>query len=263
MRVGVVGRWFDPLLGLIYPAVCPVCDRRPAAPDPRPFCPPCWADLPRIRPPVCDGCGRPYPGLGPGERCAACEGPGRALSFVRAATVYRGGIRPAVQALKYGRRPALARPLGTLLAEQGRRLSPGWPGLGPAAVDPVGDLEAPILVPVPLHPARLADRGYNQAALLAETCGEVLGLPVWPEALRRARPTRPQTELDGPARRANVAGAFAVPRPGRVAGRRLVLVDDVVTTGATLTAAAQALRAAGAAAVGALVLARADQATPI
>ncbi|HSE94698.1 MAG TPA: phosphoribosyltransferase family protein, partial [Methylomirabilota bacterium] len=101
-----------------------------------------------------------------------------------------------------------------------------------------------------------AERGFNQAELLAGACGGCWGVPVWPRALRRVRPTRPQTELDGAARRANVRGAFAVPRPARVTGRRLLLVDDVLTTGATLRAAATALRTAGAATVGVLVLAQ-------
>jgi ComF family protein len=160
---------------------------------------------------------------------------------------YEGAVRAGIHALKYHGRTAVGVPLGALLAEAGgARL--------PAA--PLALLDA--IVPVPLHPARQAERGFNQAELLARACGRRWGLPVWPRALRRVRPTRPQTELDGAARRANVRGAFAVSWSAPVAGRRLLLVDDVLTTGATLGAAATALRAAGATLVGALVLARAS-----
>jgi ComF family protein len=111
-------------------------------------------------------------------------------------------------------------------------------------------------VPVPLHPARLAERGFNQAEILAAPCAAAWGRPLLTGALVRTRATQPQTDLDAAARRANVAGAFAVRRPAAVASRRLLLVDDVLTTGATAWAAARALRAGGAASVAVLVLAR-------
>jgi len=121
-----------------------------------------------------------------------------------------------------------------------------------------GRLSCPVdgIVPVPLHPARLAERGFNQAELLAAPCASHWGLPLLTRTLVRARATRPQTELDGAARRDNVAGAFRVSRPADVAGRRLLLVDDVLTTGATVAAAARVLRQHGAREVGVLVLAR-------
>jgi ComF family protein len=154
-------------------------------------------------------------------------------------------MREAIHALKFGHRPAVAAPLGRLLAEA----APG--GLPTPPAD-----WAEGLVPVPLHPARLAERGFNQAELLAAPCAARWRVPVLGRVLVRARPTRPQTDLDAEARRANVRDAFAVPRPVAVAGRRLLLIDDVLTTGATITAAAGALRAAGATAVGVLTLAR-------
>jgi ComF family protein len=109
---------------------------------------------------------------------------------------------------------------------------------------------------VPLHPARLAERGFNQAELLATPCAAYWRLPILGRALVRTRPTLPQTDLDAAARRANVRNAFRVARPAAVEGRRMLLVDDVLTTGATVGAAAQALQAAGATAVGVLTLAR-------
>jgi ComF family protein len=112
------------------------------------------------------------------------------------------------------------------------------------------------LVPVPLHPARHAERGFNQAELLAAPCATRWRLPTLARALVRVRPTLPQADLDAEARRANVRDAFEVGRPGEVRGRRVLLVDDVLTTGATAGAAARALRAAGAAEVGVLTLAR-------
>jgi ComF family protein len=190
-------------------------------------------------------CGEPFPGLGGTLPCDACRRSPPPYAFARAVAEYRDGMREAIHALKFGGRPVLATPLGRLLAEAGARALPVPPG------DWVEGL-----VPVPLHPARLAERGFNQAELLAAPCAARWRVPVLPRVLVRARPTLPQTDLDPAARRANVRDAFRVRRPAAVEGRRVVLVDDVLTTGATVGAAARALRAAGAAAVGVLTLAR-------
>ncbi|HTM21446.1 MAG TPA: phosphoribosyltransferase family protein [Kofleriaceae bacterium] len=157
---------------------------------------------------------------------------------------YGGQLAVAVRRLKFGRRTEVARALAPLLA----------PALAEAAAG------CDLIVPVPLHWRRLAARGFNQAALLLAQAGRRLELPVDRLSLRRRRATAPQTGLDARARRRNVDGAFAVAprRAGRLAGRRILLFDDVVTTGATLAAAAEALRGAGAAEVTALCVAGAE-----
>lgn len=188
-------------------------------------------------------------------RCAACDAPvGLAVVFcgpcaramvpwagpkdaVRAGWEYGGPIARAITRMKYADRPDLARPLGHALA---RRAVP---------------TRADAIVPVPLHPARLADRGFNQAALLARPLARLLHAPLAPWALERTRDTPRQAALDRADRLQNVANAFRA--SAKVAGRRLLVVDDVCTTGATLGACAEALRRSGAAEVAALVLARA------
>jgi ComF family protein len=149
-------------------------------------------------------------------------------------------VRLAVQRLKYSQERHLVDPLAALLLE--------CLAARPLAVDAV--------VPVPLDDRRARSRGYNQAALLAAPVATTLAVPLAPGWLRRTRPTRPQVGLTARDRRANVRGAFACPEPAAVAGRRLLVVDDVMTTGATLEACAEALVAAGAAGVWGIVVAR-------
>ena len=186
--------------------------------------------------------------LGP-NRCAACDAPARentAFCPACAATVerssdpqapfvYGGAMSNAITRFKYGPVPELARTLGALLAAEAR-----------------GRFDVDAVVPVPLHPSRLVERGFNQAVLLARPVARALGVPLRARALVRTRPTERQAELDRSARLRNVAGAFRARRP--IAGR-ILLVDDVRTTGATQNACAEALRAAGAPYVGCLVLA--------
>ncbi|HET7601236.1 MAG TPA: double zinc ribbon domain-containing protein [Gemmatimonadales bacterium] len=190
-----------------------------------------WRPIPD---PVCARCGEPRAGPDPCRICA--EWPA-ALARARSAVRLEGGARAAVHHLKYDGWWRLAEPMAAVMA----RLEPLLPGV--------------CLVPVPLARRRERGRGYNQSERLASALSAALGLPLRAGLLRRARETPTQTALTPDERRANVAGAFAGAAPAR--GLRIVLVDDVFTTGATLGAAAEALSAAGAASVEAVTFARA------
>ena len=176
------------------------------------------------------------------RRCAACQRRPPPFHYARAAVRYDDVAREAVHALKFGGRRALAAPLGDLLAEISL---PEAPDGGPHLV-----------VPVPLHRRRERDRGFNQAVLLARRLGDAWGIPVCLDALARTVETAPQTELTATARRANVRDAFRLRRPELVAGRHTVLVDDIFTTGSTVSACARRLREGGASTVGVLTVAR-------
>jgi len=214
-----------------------------------PVCPACWARVRPVGPPACYVCGQALPSWRTislaAERCAACRRRPPAFDRGAVACDYEGELRAIIHALKYDGRRSLARPLARLLRQAGQAVLDG----------------ADAVVPVPLHPWKRLQRGFNQSADLARG----LGVPVRP-LLFRFRATRAQAGLTPGQRRRNVAGAFIL-RPwsagaGRgaskaVAGRILVLVDDVMTTGATLDACARVLKRAGAREVRTLTLARA------
>jgi ComF family protein len=174
--------------------------------------------------------------------CGACRRRAPGFDYARSAARYEDVMREALHAFKFRGRQALAAPLGELMVEATEG------GL------PVG--VPTLVVPVPLHPRRQRERGFNQASLLARRVGRAWRVPVRDDALVRAVATPSQTELDAPARRANVRGAFRVRRPDAVAGHHVLLVDDILTTGATLSECARCLREGGAATVGALTVAR-------
>jgi ComF family protein len=226
-----MGRWLTRLLDAAFPEACRLCAPRD-----------------RAAPWVCDRCIDTSPDA-PGTVCASCglaatpASPPHRGPLVRAATAYEPDQRiaaaVAVRMLKYDGRRRLARPLARLLHRR------------------TGPLTAALLVPVPLHPRRLHRRGFNQASLLARHVAHLTGLAHAPTALVRTRETSAQTGLVRVARLANLAGAFSA-SPRLVAGRPIVLVDDVLTTGATLAACARALHAGGAREVSAIVVARRD-----
>jgi ComF family protein len=181
--------------------------------------------------------------------CPACASTAeRATSNHRgsmAAFVYGGAVARTIVRLKYERRPDLARPLGDLL----------WRAVEPHAAG----LTDAVVVPVPLHPLRLAERGFNQSALVAARVARRLGAPMRALALTRIQDTPRQATLDRERRVANVAGAFVARRPEVLRGRTVLLVDDVRTTGATLDACALAAMKGGAAGVRWAVVARAGE----
>jgi len=196
---------------------------------------------------VCDGCGAPFDyDPGSGARCAACMAKPRSFDAARAACLYDETSRDPILKLKHADRPDLA----PLFAR--------W--LSRAAAELLAEADA--IAPVPLHPLRLLRRRYNQAAEIARPLARLAGAAYLPDALVRRRPTESQGGKSGSGRRRNVAGAFQVPpaRRAQVAGRRILLVDDVMTTGATAEGCARALKAAGAARVDLAVVARVKEA---
>jgi len=226
---------------LVLPPACPVCRTRIGSP--RGLCIDCWGKVRFLERPWCERLGTPLPvDLGPGILSAAAIANPPAYDRARSAVAYEGPVPDLVQALKYSDRTDLAPMLGAWMAR--------------AAHELVAD--ADMLLPVPLHWTRLARRRFNQAALLARIVGEISGTPVRTDVLIRSRRTPPQVGLGRDDRAANMRGAFAVPEKRRAAitGKRLIIVDDVLTTGATLEAAARTLLKAGASAVDVLTLAR-------
>ncbi|MCA3181408.1 MAG: phosphoribosyltransferase family protein [Burkholderiaceae bacterium] len=232
-----LGRWFDHLA----PRGCATCGAW-LAPGALPgFCVGCLAELPGARRPRCARCGQPTDRWAPA--CTACAGAGAdAVDATLAAADYAPPLDRVVTALKFGRRLALARPLGELLAAR-------WLGALPAV--PLDGL-----VPVPLGARRLAQRGFNPSLEMARAMSAALPvpLPVLRGRLRRVRETSPQSGLGLAERRRNLLGCFAC--DARLDGLRIGLVDDVMTSGSTVAEAARVLRAAGAASVVAIVVAR-------
>jgi len=235
----------EAVLDMIYPRTCAACGRHLGEPEYPHLCGECLVKI-RWIDDACERCGLP---LGPhaerhdGRWCPSCRT--LTLGFHRclAAAVYEEPVKGVVLGLKYGRRMHLRSTLGELVARRLRR----------SLVD-----QAPpdCIVPVPLHRKRRRERGFDQAELLAEYVASAAGLPLV-GALTRLRYTGAQAALSRTARFENLRGAFECSRPKAVAGRRVLLVDDVMTTGATASAAARALREGGAAHVTAAVAARA------
>ncbi len=205
--------------------------------------PAAWSRIAFIEAPFCDGCGAPFDyDMGEGARCAGCQARAPAFDRARAACLYDEHSRGLILKLKHADRTDLANLFARWLAR--------------AAADLLPQVDA--VVPVPLHRWRLLARRYNQAAEIARPLARLASRPYLPDALVRLRATPSQGGRSGSGRRRNVAGVFAIgPRwRARIEGRRVLLIDDVLTTGATVEGCARALKAAGAAGVDVAVIAR-------
>jgi ComF family protein len=228
-------------LALVYPPTCSGCGG--AIADPHALCPACWSGLRLIERPYCQRLGTPFGvdhGTGILLSARAIADP-PVFARARAVALYEGGARDLVHRLKYEDRLDLAAVLARMMAGAGSEL------LG----------EADCLVPVPLHRFRLWRRRFNQAALLANRIGRIAGRPSEPGYLKRVKATRSQVGLSRVGRATNLQGAFRVPAAARGAlqGRRILLIDDVMTTGATANAASRVLLRGGAASVDVLTFA--------
>ena len=230
------------LLRLAFPPQCIGCGE--LVEEEFGLCGRCWRETPFVTGLVCDCCGAPLPGEDSGtpEHCDDCLALARPWQRGRAALIYRDNARRLVLALKHGDRLDLIRPAARWLT-------------GAAAPLLADDC---VLVPVPVHYLRLVRRRYNQSAELAREIGRLTARVVIPDLLSRTRRTVPQDGMNRDQRFANQSGAIAAGRraAARLAGRPVVLIDDVMTSGATMAAAADACRAAGGAEVSIAALAR-------
>jgi len=221
------------LFDFIFPPVCANCGKIGTL-----LCDSCINSMPIMHQPVCPLCGHPF--NKPGPICGRCQENPPPLNQIRAAVLFEGIVPNLIHQLKYNGMFALAEPLAGVMASSWHH----WQ-------QPVD-----MVVPIPLHPQRERSRGYNQSERLARHLCRMLELPQEQHALKRIRNTPPQIELIAEDRAANVTGAFVAERLS-VKGRKILLIDDVCTTGSTLSEAAKALLEAGAASVSGYCLARA------
>lgn len=220
-------------LALLYPEVCQFCGEQRAKPEEGFVCVKCWSHVRFIKPPFCERCGVPAAGeITTAFACANCRDLELHFQSARSAVTARGVVLEAIHRYKYSRALWFEPFLVDLL------LRAALPALGAGHWD--------LVVPVPLHRLKEREREFNQAERLAGPLARALGRPLHPRLLRRVQPTRTQTLLTKAQRAENVRRAFAWNADGRLQGERVILVDDVFTTGATTSACARVLRAAGA-----------------
>lgn len=230
--VGVLGN----CLNLLYPPVCQLCHQQRAEARDGFVCGKCWSHVRFIRAPFCERCGLPFAGEFTTEfNCTNCHEMELHFSSARSAVVAKSVVLEAIHRFKYSNALWFENFLADLLVREA----------APVLIDEKWDC----IVPVPLHPVKLREREFNQAALLAAPLARAIKIPLKTTILNRVHPTATQTLLTRDERAANMKDAFVVRKGTRLDEKRIVLVDDVFTTGATTNACAKALRGAGAAEV--------------
>lgn len=258
-----IKRLLSAALDILFPPRCLVCDmdfpndvvipdhKLPTSYLPlwgelveqRAFCPKCLREIPFIRGPMCLRCGSPLPhDLQPESYCGQCIITPPPYESAQSLGRYEGSLHHAINRLKYNNQRTLADPLGHLLSI--------------AAGDRIRPMRIDLILSIPLHTKRLKERGYNQSILIAKALESYTGIPCEFGCLERVRWTVPQVELKRSLREKNVRGAFRVSRPEMIKGKKVLLVDDVLTTGATVNEATKALMNSGTKEVHVLTLGR-------
>ena len=237
------GPFWRAFFDFFFPPKCPLCgEDRESPSDERP-CSTCLSQIKFFSSPRCPRCGIRFHSPAESDHlCSECLTEERYFTKARAVCLYEGPMVEAISRFKYGGVTRLAIPLGSFLAEY---RDPEFPFS-----------HFDLVLPVPLHPKRLRQRGFNQSLLLARYFSRKHAIPLNFTSLQRSRPTQPQTQLSGSERQTNVRGAFEVKRPEVVAEKRALIIDDVFTTGATVRECAKVLLSAGAKQVDVLTLAR-------
>jgi len=234
------------LAELLFPSLCLSCGQILPERGGHPFCPDCYSGIRFITAPLCPVCGIPYPAEeSPDHTCGDCLQNKRNIGTARSLGIYKSVLLDAIHAFKYGGNLALGESLGRLMADH------DYPSF---RID-----DYSLIVPVPLHPRRLRQRGFNQSVILAREIARRHGIAMEFRTLRRVVDTESQAGLKKEERRSNIRKAFGMSDPDRVSGKHVLLVDDVYTTGSTLGECARTLLKGGAESVGALTLARAIQ----
>jgi ComF family protein len=236
--------FFKAILDILFPPLCHVCRSFISEQTEIHLCQPCREKIRVVGSPLCTICGVPFATEnGSDHTCGHCLTHRRQFAGARAATFFEGPLQELIHRFKYGKKLQLSRPLGLLTAAA------------------LGDYHpartADYLVPVPLHRRRLQERGFNQSQLIGQVLAKNWGIPLSVHNLRRIRWTAPQTGLTAAERERNIRGAFAVSSPETLKGKRLLLVDDVYTTGSTVSECAKTLHLAGAEVVHVVTVARA------
>jgi ComF family protein len=225
--------WLNVGLGFLYPETCQLCGEEHATAREGFVCRQCWTQVRFIRPPFCERCGLPFPGdLTAPFECTNCREMELHFSSARSAVVARGIVRDAIHRYKYQRALWFEPFLADLLIREAKPV--------------LREQHWDFIVPVPLYPVKLREREFNQAERLAIHLSAATGIPLNKKLLRRVMPTATQTLLTREQREKNMRGAFAMTGHSGLDGERIILIDDVFTTGATTSACAKALRAAGA-----------------
>ena len=235
--------FLNSLIDFIFPPLCHIC--RVFIPDAGALhiCPACRDEIKIVVSPICLICGIPFTGIGDDHACGKCLGDQPAFDVARAALIHEGASRNLIHAFKYNNKTHLRRPLALLTIE--------------LLKDFIKDEKPELILPVPLHIDRLRKRGFNQAVLLGELLSREWGIPMERRALLRLRRTEPQVTLSAAERLNNVKNAFGLSGTVALSGKRILLLDDVITTGSTVDECARIVKKAGASRVSVVTVARA------